>query len=108
MVAQWLDMQRPKIWWCHCPNGGYRNKREAARFQRMGVKPGVPDIMIYSRPPNHPSAGGVAIELKRPKGGSTTRDQERWLQGLEERGWKVAVCHGFDEAVAFLNEMGWE
>lgn len=28
----------------HIPNGGKRNAREGARFKRMGVKAGVPDI----------------------------------------------------------------
>jgi len=30
----------------HIPNGGKRNAREAARFKRMGVKAGVPDLFL--------------------------------------------------------------
>ena len=30
----------------HIPNGGSRNKAEAARLKAQGVKPGVPDICL--------------------------------------------------------------
>ena len=47
--------------WTHVPNGGLRNKIVAAKLKRMGVKAGVPDVLIFN-----PAAEncGVAIELK--------------------------------------------
>lgn len=33
--------------WCHVPNGGKRGKTEAARLKGLGVKPGVPDVLIF-------------------------------------------------------------
>ena len=36
----------------HVPNGGRRDIREAAKFKRMGVKAGVPDLVLL-----YPSGG---------------------------------------------------
>ena len=63
-LAQWLDLVVGPRAWCHVPNGGARRKVEAARMTAIGVKPGVPDILIFRRPPLRPEARGVAIELK--------------------------------------------
>lgn len=98
-VADWLDLQG---WlWCHYPAGGKRNAREAARLKGMGVKAGVPDVMIYE-----PWEGGfgVVIELKRPKlgkrpAGTTTPMQREWLARLRQRGWRTAVCYTLDEVI---------
>lgn len=30
----------------HVPNGGTRNKNEAAKFAAIGLKPGIPDLVI--------------------------------------------------------------
>lgn len=93
--------------WFHVPNGGFRDHVTAARLCSLGVKTGVPDILITSRPPKRLEARGVAIELKTRDGGRVLPDQRRWIQGLTEDGWVVAVCHGSDEAVAFLASLGW-
>lgn len=104
-VAQYLDLRG---WlWLHCPNGGKRNPREAARLKGMGVKPGVPDVLIFeqwrevrgSEPTVFEFSGfGIAIELKSPKG-RTTKTQDAWLAGLRRRGWKTAVCRSIDEVI---------
>jgi hypothetical protein len=49
---------------------------------------------------------GVAIELKRQKGGRVTPEQTAWLEHLKARGWAVAVCRGAMEAIRFLQELG--
>lgn len=46
-VKEFLDVALPvDAVFHHSPNGGWRKKREAARFKRMGVKPGWPDCTI--------------------------------------------------------------
>ena len=96
-----------KINWFHPPNGGHRNVVVAKKLKAQGVKRGVPDVMIVDRPPANPKNVGVAIELKRRKGGSLTKEQKRWLRILSEKGWAVAVCRGADEAIKFLEELGY-
>jgi hypothetical protein len=100
-VAQYLDLQG---WlWCHIPNGGVRNKREAAKLKQMGVKAGMPDVMIFERWTEEYHNGedtfhgfGIAIELKSPKD-KLTNEQEEKLDELDRRGWLTAVCRTINE-----------
>jgi len=52
-------MRNRDIMHFHVPNGGKRNKREAARFKAMGVKAGVHDLIILLS-----DARVIFIELK--------------------------------------------
>lgn len=106
-LAQWLDLVVGPRAWCHVPNGGARRKVEAARMTAIGVKPGVPDILIFRRPPLRPEARGVAIELKRQRGSRTTSAQEDWLRELRDaHGWVVCVARGWDAARQWLEGLG--
>src|SRR3982751_3176156 len=86
-LAYWLDSR--DILWCHCPNGELRHPRTAQRLRAMGVKAGVPDILIFSRPPRYAAATrGVAIELKRVNVRRPTVAQSIWLAELSVQGWR--------------------
>lgn len=84
----------------HIPNGGKRDAREAARFKRMGVKPGVPDLFL---PVAKGGFNGLFIELK-AKGGRLTDYQKKWLDELNKQGYAACVCFGFEEAQKGLIE----
>ena len=101
---QWLELH--KIRYTHVPNEGKHKVQYRAKQKRLGVKPGVPDILIFDRPPLYPENVGVAIELKRQKGGRDTPEQTAWLEHLKATGWAVAVCRGAMEAIRFLQELG--
>lgn len=87
------------------PNGGFRTKIESARLKGLGVRAGVPDILIPGvvyKP--HPEAEdecitytGLAIELKAGKN-KPTDVQLDWHERLRGVGWFVCVCYSFDEA----------
>ena len=95
-LASYLDSRG--FLWCHVPNGGRRSRREGGKFKRMGVKPGVPDILIFDTD-RAQEATGLAIEMKRSDGkGRVRKEQKQWLADLRARGWMTAVCHGFEEA----------
>lgn len=79
----------------HIPNGGSRDKAEAAHLKRQGVKPGVPDICLpVSRKKYH----GLYIELKRRSGGVVSEAQGWMLDALRKQGYRVAICFGCDDA----------
>ena len=80
-------------------NGGKRNLIEAAKFKRMGVSPGFPDIEIPL-----PSGGhhGLYIELKRQKGGKLSDAQIEWLNYLRKQGYYADVAKGCDEAIEIV------
>lgn len=84
----------------HIPNGGSRNKQEAANLKAQGVKAGVPDLFL---PVPQQEYHGLFIEMKFGKN-KTTSKQDEWLNALRERGYRCAVCYGAEEAVAELRE----
>jgi len=104
-VADYLDWLN--IVWCHPPNGGKRSKSEAARFQLIGVKPGVPDILIFSQPPKLPNVRGVWIEMKKVRGPKPTESQSQWHSDLGECNWVGRVCYGAEDALTFIKSLGW-
>jgi len=93
--------------WCHVPNGGKRHIAAAVKFKRLGVKKGIPDILIFDPPPSCAGAKGAVIELKRAKGGKVSSEQEEWLDYFSGRGWRTAVCNGIDEAIEELKLWGY-
>ena len=100
-VAKWLNLLG---WlWFHCPNGGKRGKVEAARLKGLGVKAGVPDVLINEPWQTESEKGmGVAIELKVKKN-KPSDEQLEWLRGLKKRGWLVKVCRDLSEVEVVLS-----
>ena len=102
------------VLWCHVPNGGKRDLLEAKKLKAMGVKPGVPDIMIFDPPPaspicglcHNPVARGTFIELKTDKG-VTSPDQHEWIRRLLGLGWVGGIGMGIDETLANLKRLGY-
>lgn len=82
----------------HVPNGGSRNKIEAANFKRQGVKAGVPDLCL---PVPRGRYHGLYIELKTEKG-RTSSTQENWIRELNKQGYFAKVCHGWQSAVRVI------
>lgn len=78
----------------HIPNGGSRNRLEAANLKRQGVKAGVPDLCLpVARGKYH----GLYIEMKYGKN-KTSENQNIWLKALAAQGYAAAVCYGWQEA----------
>ena len=84
----------------HIPNGGSRHPIEAANLKRQGVKAGVPDIFL---PVPRKIYHGLFIEMKAGKNKTTTA-QDGWIDALLAQGYAVAVCRGFDNAIAIIIE----
>ena len=80
------------------PNGGKRQAREAAALRRQGVVPGVPDLLFLCCGVLH------GLELKTAKG-KASEAQKDMLRALGAAHARVAIAHGFDEAVECLD--GW-
>lgn len=115
-VAQYLN--RLGVLWCHVPNEGHgkRGRGGAIRgaiLRAEGLKSGVPDVLIFTPPKKSPDGedvhrSGLALELKREKGGRLSESQRTWLNRLNESGWATAVANGFDEAIKVLRSYGYE
>lgn len=100
--AQVMSLTHPELKLLHhIPNGGSRNKIEAAKLKAQGVRAGVPDICL---PVPSGEYHGLYIELKKRDGGHVSDSQKEWLSALKGLGYRAEVCKGFDEAVAVIEE----
>jgi len=101
-VAKWLDGLG--VLYFHPPNGGKRGKAAAGIFKALGVKPGVPDLIIMEpHGETCPHCGrrdfGTGIELKAP-GGYPNPNQRKWLADLKARRWITGVARSLEEVKA--------
>lgn len=97
-VARLLDASG--LDWFHCPNGGKRNAREGAKFKRMGVKSGVPDIIILNRTLQEDV--GLAIELKVGKN-KLSDSQKVFTDMMYEHDWSVCLCYSIYDVQKVIN-----
>lgn len=99
LLFDWAELyagQHPEVrLMFHVPNGGSRNAIEGKHLKEQGVKAGVPDILL---PVARQGCHGLFIEMKRAKGGVLSRFQSAYIEALMREGYRVAVCHGFEEA----------
>ena len=102
-AAQWL--RRRKIVFFHVPNEGARGARESAILSTMGVRKGVPDLVIPQPPPG--GTMGSVIEMKCEAGGKLSPAQRAWLDAFKALGWRTAVCNGGDAAIEQLEAWGY-
>ncbi|MGN0581533.1 MAG: VRR-NUC domain-containing protein [Oscillospiraceae bacterium] len=82
----------------HVPNGGSRNKIEAANLKKQGVKSGVPDLFLPVARGGH---FGLFIEMKFGKN-RTTAQQKEWIEALKLQGYRCEVCYGWEAASEVL------
>lgn len=90
----------PGCSWFHPANGELRPGRTGAILVGMGVRPGVPDLILVRR------GHFYGLELKREKGGSVSAHQKSMLEELSNAGASVAIAHGYDAAIAQLTDWG--
>jgi hypothetical protein len=99
-LVQHLQVRaRPGVFWCHVPNGEYRARVTAAILRGMGVKAGVPDLMLVSQ------GRAYFLELKR-EGGKLSTEQKVVHAELRRAGAVVDTAYGLDEALDVLEAWG--
>lgn len=101
-VMQYIRVVAPEAEAIHIPNGGYRRKHEAAILKGMGVKAGVPDILVMWA-----SGNAAFIELKSPtRRNDVSAAQDRFLERLSLLGIPNAVCCSLDDVAKNLKAWG--
>ena len=96
-LAKYLDMKG--VLYFHSPNGGTRNVIEATKLKRMGVKSGVPDILIFNRKKDY---SGLAIELKVGYN-KPSENQLEFMKLLNEQGWMCVVSYSLEECIDLVD-----
>ncbi len=129
VLVHWMTMHG--ITFAHVPNfhSGIRKKGGkpnwgALRARKLdGVQDGHPDLLIYSVPKRgwtaaafdmmrDPEDGernprGIAIELKSLTGKKPSEQQQWWINQFQSMGWIGAWCRGADNAIGFLEVLGY-
>lgn len=97
--AEWNAGKYPELKWLHhVPNGGSRNKREAAKLKQMGVKAGVADLCL---PYPRGVYCGLYIEMK--YGNNRQQESQKgFLADMAGAGHFVATCYSAEEAVGVI------
>ncbi len=102
-------LREARYLFCHVPNGVEITERAKRRIRAEGVQPGVPDLMIFTPPPNKPEFVGCALEMKRgPGDGALRPNQKRWGADLQKVGWVWIVGWGAKDAIVKLRELGYQ
>lgn len=82
----------------HVANEGKRSKVQGVKLKRMGLKRGVPDLIL---PCGNGKYSGLYIELKTEKGRPTT-EQKAWIKKLLKAGNYAKICYGFEDATSTI------
>ena len=82
------------VWFC-VPNGGKRNRIEAAIMKGLGVRAGVSDLIAVHE------GSAFALELK-ADGGRPTEAQLQFIDDFRAAGGYAALAEGLDQALRTL------
>jgi hypothetical protein len=98
--VKWLKYKYPKVLFSASAGGMHTSKSQAGKMKAAGYTKGCPDIMIFE--PNGQYCG-LFIELKR-KSGRASPEQITFIEGLKARGYRAAVCYGYEEITREVDE----
>lgn len=92
---------KPGWWWSCIPSGEYRTEKTGALLQRMGLKPGMSDLLFIS-----PTGQHCWLEIKRDHRAPLTDGQIEFTAELRRRGVPYYVARDYDAAVDQLKKWG--
>jgi hypothetical protein len=100
------DEKPSDVLWFHVPSGAHMAKKEAAKMKRLGMRRGIPDIIIIGHPPSaaEKHCPGMVIELKMELGGMTSKEQHWCIGAFEEVAFLAYVCPGADSAITTIGQ----
>ncbi len=100
-VVQYLDRLEAlgRLAYFHVPNGGRRSKAEAQILKGLGVRAGVPDLVIVL-----PGGTVCWLELKAPDGEASVAQAE-WFDRLAALGHRWEIAFGLDQAIAVIDAL---
>jgi hypothetical protein len=101
IVIKYLRLAYPDALYCASAGGMRTSYLQAIKMKRTGYVKGFPDLFIYE-PRNE--YNGLAIEMKKEKGGVASPEQKRWQEQLRNRGYASYICKGSEEAIKQIDE----
>jgi hypothetical protein len=101
IVIKYIRLAYPNLLYCASAGGMRTSYLQAIKMKRTGYVKGFPDLFIYE-----PNADyhGLAIEMKKEKGGVASPEQKSWQEQLRNRGYASYICKGSEEAIKIIDE----
>ena len=100
LVAHLRAAAAPGVIWFHVPNGEKRDAGTARKLKRLGVLPGVAD-MIYLLP-----GGRVVFHELKTEGRALEPQQRAFRDAVTALGCEFHVTHGLDDALFVARSVG--
>lgn len=101
-VADTLRIGLTKGWvWFHPANGELRSDATGARLKRMGVKPGVSDIVLAG-----PPHGTMHVLELKARGQKPTEAQADFLAAVDVLGGRAEWTDSYETAIQILQAWG--
>lgn len=101
IVVKYLRLAYPTALYCASAGGMRTSYLQAIKMKRTGYVKGFPDLFIYEPTQDYK---GLAIEMKKEKGGVASPEQKWWQEQLRNRGYASYICKGKDEAIKTIDE----
>jgi hypothetical protein len=101
IVIKYLRLAYPDALYCASAGGMWTSDSQRIKMARTGYVKGFPDLFIYEP---RGSFFGLAIEMKKEKGGTASPEQKRWQEQLRNRGYCSYICKGSEEAIKQIDE----
>ena len=97
--VNWFRLQYPNHVLFACPNGGFRNAREAGILKAEGVMPGVADLfLMYAAHGYH----GLFIEMK-TETGKLSDYQMKFREKCRGLRYDYIICRSFADFIKIVN-----
>lgn len=98
--VQWLELQRrmKTLTYFAVPNGGKRSKLAGWILKKMGMRPGIPDMVVGWSP-----AKLIFLELKAIRGYAST-EQKDIHEELTRYGFKVFIIKSLEQMIQVITE----
>lgn len=101
IVVKYLRLAYPTALYCASAGGMRTSYLQAIKMKRTGYVKGFPDLFIYEpRGEFH----GLAIEMKKEKGGVASPEQKEWQEQLRNRNYCSYICKGNEQAIKVIDE----
>ncbi len=98
-LANYIRWAHPGTLFTISPSGMKLPLSVAAKLKAMGYRAGTTDFLILEpRGQWH----GLLLEFKTEKG-SLQHNQKEFMLEADKRGYKTAVCYGYEAAVQYVN-----
>jgi hypothetical protein len=101
IVIKYLRLAYPDALYCASAGGMWTSDSQRIKMARTGYVKGFPDLFIYEP---RGAFFGLAIEMKKEKGGTASPEQKRWQEQLRNRGYASYICKGSEEAIKVIDE----